>query len=54
MCWETGGEENRGGDGEEEKDGAAGKVCVDELRWFHFVPAWGFSPSKLAPAIESQ
>lgn len=27
---------------------------VEVLRRFHFLPAWGFSPSKLAPAIESQ
>lgn len=47
-------EENRAGDGEEEKEGAVGQVCAEELRWFHFLPAWSFSPSKLAPAIESQ
>lgn len=46
-------EENRGGSGQEEKDGAVGQVCVEKLRWFHFLPAWGFSPSKLALAIES-
>lgn len=29
------------------------RYMFEELRWFHFLPAWGRSPSKLALAMES-
>lgn len=52
MCWET---EERREEGRREREGWWGELWgAEELRWFHFLPVWGFSPSKLALAIESQ